>query len=115
MRVLKPILASPMIAIAIVGVAVALPAETRTQSVQASQPVTECPPPTSEGAYHVQGYDKVTGDVVCGSTYFNECPYAAGYSAKDPMCDKLKAQQEPQPVQPVTPAPSQPVNQCGGK
>lgn len=77
----------------------------------------ECPPPTEKGAYHVQGYDKVTGEVVCGFTYFNECPYYAGAEAGTPECEKGKPtpeQLEPwQPEETVTEQPA--AAECGGK
>lgn len=114
----KTFIGALALTIAIVGITLIMPAQTRPQPASASQPVTECPAPTSEGAYFVRGYDKQTGDVMCGFSFYNECPYAAAYSANDPMCDKLKEQQEPKPVAPVQPAPSTPAkqpNQCGGK
>lgn len=110
------ILSALGIAILAVGVAVALPPETRTQPASAAQ---TCPAPTAEGAYFERGFDKETGEVVCGFSFYNECPYAAAYSADDPMCKKFETQQAPQPVQPVTPTvtPAQPPQaaQCGGK
>lgn len=115
MKALKLISAGLVAVIAIVGVAVALPPETRTQPASAAQ---TCPAPTAEGAYFERGFDKETGEVVCGFSFYNECPYAAAYSADDPMCKKFEAQQSPQPVQPETPTvtTAQPqAAQCGGK
>lgn len=126
MKTSKLILAVLSVSILIVGVSVALPPEAKPQPASAQQSdkydgdctghetagrcADKCPLDTDQGAYHLQGYDKETGAAVCGFTYFNECPYAAGYSATDPMCDKLGAEQ--QATQPITTAP--PTNQCGG-
>lgn len=85
----------------------------RTQAVQQQ----ECPPPTEKGAYHVQGYDKQTGEVVCGFTYFNECPYFAGAEAGTPECEKGKPTPEQlEPWQPEETVKEQPkAAECGGK
>lgn len=69
----------------------------------------KCPPNTAEGSYFVRGHDKVTGEVSCGFTFYNECPYAAGYSATDPMCAKLGAEQQAQ--QPVSVQDEAPIEQ----
>jgi hypothetical protein len=73
-----------------------------------NNPECVCPADTSAGAYFIRGNDKNTNAVTCGFTYFNACPYAEGYAATDPMCEKFAAQQ------PITATPSKP-NQCGGK
>jgi hypothetical protein len=100
----------------IVGITTVLPTQTGTAPANASVPVLECPPPTSEGAYFERGIDKES-NVICGFSYYNECPYASAYAADDPMCEKARQSQEPAPavVEPVQPAPPQPTNQCGGK
>ena len=122
------ILSAVVAGLVIVGVSAALPVQTRPQPASATQTsdkydgdctghetagrcADKCPADTSDGAYHLQGYDKETGAAVCGFTYYNECPYAAGYSATDPMCDKFAAQQQ----QPVAPAQPTKAAQCGGK
>lgn len=113
---------------AIIAVSAALPSQTRTQQAEAQQQsdkydgdctgdeiagrcADKCPPPTKDGAYHERGIDKQTGAVVCGFTYYNECPYAAAYSADDPMCDKLGEQQ----LKHKTAQPSQEAQIWGGK
>ena len=100
----------------IVGITTVLPTETRTQPANASEPVTQCPPPTSEGAYFERGIGK-DGNVICGFSWYNACPYTEAVSATDPMCEKARQSQEPTPavVEPVQPTPTQPTNQCGGK
>lgn len=105
----KAILATLTLSILIVGIFAVLPVQTRPQPASAAD--TDCPANTSEGAYFVRGHDK-DGNVICGFAYYNECPYAAGYSADDPMCDKLKPTEEQ--LKPYKPKPET-VNQCGGK
>ena len=96
------------------GICYALPPEIRTQPASASQTITECPPPTSEGSYFERGIGK-DGNVICGFQHNNECPYAAGYSTTDPMCDKFKQQQEPQQPVAVPEQPKPVTNKCEGK
>lgn len=115
MKTPKLILAIVATSIAVSGIIAILPTNTRPEPASATQSNKydgDCPANTAEGAYFVRGYDKETGAVSCGFTFFNECPYAAGYSATDPMCDKLAPQQQPTPT--ITPAPEK-VSECGGK
>lgn len=114
----KLILGAIALAIMIIGISAMLPVQTRPQPANASETMQECPPPTSKGAYHVQGYDKVTGEVVCGFTYFNECPYFAGAEAGTPECEKGKPtpkQLEPWKPEQTKPAQPKEAAQCGGK
>lgn len=122
------ILSAVVAGLVMTGISAALPVQTRPQPTFAGAGASDkydgdctghettgrcadkCPANTSEGAYHLQGYDDETGAAICGFTYYNECPYAAGYSATDPMCDKFAAQQQKS----VTPAQPQ-AAQCGGK
>lgn len=122
MKYFKRFIGVLVLALLIVASVSALPPESSPQPAQAQQSsdkydgdctgtetagrcADKCPADTAQGTYHLQGYDKVTGAAVCGFTYFNECPYAAGYSATDPMCDKFAEQQE---------VPAEPA-QFGGK
>lgn len=117
MKHFKRFVAVVVLALLIVATASALLPETSPQPAQAQQQsdkydgdctghetagrcADKCPLDTPQGTYHLQGYDKDTGAAVCGFTYYNECPYAAGYSATDPMCDKLGAEQQANQVQP---------------
>lgn len=110
----KHILAFVALVILILGISIVLPPETRPAPASASDPVTKCPPPTSEGAYFERGIGK-DGNVICGFSYYNECPYASGYSADDPMCDKFKQQQEPAPALAPVQQATEPTNKCEGK
>lgn len=101
-----------------------MPAETRPQPASALQTdkydadctgnetagrcADKCPLDTAEGTYFVQGYDKDTGAVVCGFSYYHECPYARSQSATSDVCLKLTEQNKP-PVQ------AEPVPEWGGK
>lgn len=129
----KLVLATLAVTALTIGVGFALPTYSRTQPVQADssdkydgdcQPsdtagrcADKCPADTSEGTYYVQGYDKDTGAVVCGFSFYHACPYADAVSADDPLCAKLQAQQTPAATTtaPVATTPTQPVTQCGGK
>lgn len=89
-------------------------ADTQAQPVSASQPVLECPAATDKGAYFSRGIGK-DGNVICGFTYFNECPYFAGAEAGTPECEKGKptaAQLEPWQPELVE---TVPAAECGGK
>lgn len=100
-----------------VGITYALPTETRTQPASASQAITECPPPTSEGTYFERGIGK-DGNVICGFQYNDECPYASAYSASDPECSKFKEQQEASINKEQGSTKSRinkPTNECEGK
>lgn len=85
------VLASLALVLAIIGVSSPSPTQVRPLPASAA---AVCPADTSEGVYHIQGYDK-DGEVVCSFTYYTECPYAAAHSATDYICLKLKAQHEP--------------------
>jgi hypothetical protein len=77
--------------------------------------VQECPADTAKGAYHSRGYDK-DGNVSCGFTYFNECPYYAGAEAGTPECEKGKPTPEQlEPWQPEETEQPAAVSECGGK
>lgn len=114
----KLILGAVAGSIVLSGVFAVLPAQTRTQPTQAasSEVITECPPPTDKGAYHSRGIGK-DGNVTCGFTYYNACPYFEGAEAGTPECEKGKPTEEQMkpwtPETPATPAPT--VSQCGGK
>jgi len=85
------------------------------QSTSSTQVVQECPPDTEKGAYHSRGYDK-DGNITCGFTYFNECPYFAGAEAGTPECEKGKPTPEQlEPWQPEETKPAPQAAQCGGK
>jgi len=99
----------------IVGITMVLPPQSRTQPANASEPVLECPPPTSEGAYFERGIGK-DGNVICGFAWYNACPYTEAVPATDPMCEKARQSQEPAPaVQPPVQKAPEPTNQCEGK
>lgn len=76
-------------------------------------PKCVCPAPNAKGAYHVRGYDKDTNAVVCGFTYYNECPYFAGAEAGTPECEKGKP--TPEQLQPWDPNQSKEPTTCTGK
>lgn len=120
----KLLLGAAALSILLLAVYTIMPAESRPQpafaGAGASETFTapnECPADTAKGAYHVQGYDKETGKVICGFTYFNECPYFAGAEAGTPECEKGKPTKEQlEPWQPEQTNPAQPqAAQCGGK
>lgn len=74
-----------------------LPAEMRTRPTSASQgaEITQtCPAPTDKGVYFERGFDKSTGELICGFSFYNACPYSEGVSADDPMCEKAKPTEE---------------------
>lgn len=73
-----------------------MPLAASPEYADASQTVQECPPPTEKGAYFERGHDK-EGNIVCGFAYYDECPYAAGYSASDAMCEKIKLEHDMPP------------------
>lgn len=99
----------------VLGTLLIAPAESRTQPAAASSTVQECPPDTEKGAYHSRGYDK-DGNISCGFTYFNECPYFAGAEAGTPECEKGKPTPEQlEPWQPEETKPAPQPAQCGGK
>lgn len=78
--------------ITILGAALALLALTSAKAQTVQQ---ECPAPTEAGVYFERGIGK-DGNIICGFQYYNECPYASGYSADDEMCQKFEQQQIPQ-------------------
>lgn len=86
-------------------------------SVSASVPVIKCPTATSEGAYFERGIGK-DGNVICGFSWYNACPYTEAVSANDPGCEKLTEEQL-KPWQPTVPAPepaTEPeLSEWGGK
>ena len=99
----------------VVGIMSLLPVQTQPQPASASETVQECPPPTDKGAYHSRGYDK-EGNITCGFTYYNECPYFAGAEAGTPECEKGKPTPEQlEPWQPEAKPEPAPVAECGGK
>lgn len=106
----------------------ALPAETQSLPVSAQQAsdkydgdctghetagrcADKCPASTSEGVYHLQGYDKDTGAAVCRIEYYHACPYADAQSADSPECQKLTAEHD----QATTMPEQQSVDDFGGK
>lgn len=133
MEFLKRFAAGVALALLVVGITAMLPVQTQPQPASAQQAgdkydgdctgnetdgrcADKCPPPTAEGAYFERGRDK-DGKISCGFAFYNECPYATGYSATDPMCEKLKPtpeQLEPWQPEATAPAPTE-TNQCGGK
>jgi hypothetical protein len=110
------ILGSVLGAFLLVGISAAMPVYQPVERTQATQTVQECPPPTDKGAYHSRGYDK-DGNISCGFTYYNECPYFAGAEAGTPECEKGKPtpeQLEPWQPEQTNTAPVE-VSECGGK
>lgn len=102
---------------ALVGIMSLMPVQTQPQPAAAQETAQECPPPTDKGAYHERGIDK-DGNVLCGFTYYNECPYFAGAEADTPECEKGKPTPEQlEPWQPEETVKEQPasVTECGGK
>lgn len=95
-----------------------MPTQTRTQPASAAQSniVTQCPPATDKGAYFERGTDK-DGNVICGFTYYNACPYFEGAEAGTPECEKGKPTEEQlKPWQPEQTNTAQPqAAQCGAK
>jgi len=55
----------------------------------------QCPASTAEGSYFERGIDK-DGRLLCGFAYYDECPYAAGYSATSIECQKFEQQYQEQ-------------------
>lgn len=110
MKAIRWLLLAVIVAIIIVFILTVLPVQSETvDRVQVNTEQT-CPPDTDKGAYHSRGYDK-DGNISCGFTYFNECPYYAGAEAGTPECEKGKPtpeqlerwQPEPQPESTQTP------------
>ncbi len=119
MKLLKAITAATALSFVVIGISAVLPVQTQPQPASASQPVTECPPPTDKGAYHSRGYDK-DGNISCGFTYYNACPYFEGAEAGTPECEKGKPTEEQlkpwTPEEPAAqPAPAATVSECMGK
>lgn len=111
------ILGAVLATITAIGICTALPSQSRTQPANAStsDPVrSECPAPTSEGVYFERGYDKTTGEVTCGFSFYHACPYSEGVSADDPMCEKAKPteQQLERWYPEATTEPTTTTNQC---
>lgn len=120
---LKAILVALALGIAIAGITAVLPGEAQSQPPSISQGdkydgdctvqeaagrcADKCPPDTSEGTYHLQGYDKDTGAAVCRLEYYHACPYADSQPANGPVCEKLEAQQRRNP--PVAPVKAPPI------
>lgn len=109
------------LSIAIIGISAVLPVQTRPEPASATQSQQECPPPTDKGAYHSRGYDK-DGNISCGFTYYNECPYFAGAEAGTPECEKGKPTPEQmerwnpeEPSNTTTQPETVKPNECGGK
>lgn len=120
MKALRYIAAVLAISLLTVTASSMLPAETKPQPVSAA---TECPADTSEGAYFVRGHDKDTGEVVCGFSWYNACPYTEAVPLSDPMCEKARLSQVTPPsttttaIDPVNVTTAQPPQaaQCGSK
>lgn len=111
MKSFKLILGALGISITIVGVALALPAETRTQPADAAQAFdhSQCQYP-DRWTNPADGCDNSDPAVP-------ECIKAMYSKAAEDACiaSFVDANKQPQPVKPVAPEPSKPVNQCGGK
>lgn len=115
MKTVRWLLLAVIIAIIIVFISLGLPVQ--SEPVDRLQVNTEqsCPPDTDKGAYHSRGYDK-DGNISCGFTYYNECPYFAGAEAGTPECEKGKPTPEQlERWQPVDDEPAQNVTDWGGK
>lgn len=104
MKTFKLILAALSISIAIVGVATALPAETRTQPASASPAFdhSQCQ------------YPDRTTNPPNGCDNSDPCDPASAAKGGSGECAPVQPEQPREPVV-TAPAPSQPVNQCGGK
>lgn len=67
---------------------VLLPAQPPAPNVQATSTIN-CPAHTDKGAYFVRSIDE-NGNVVCGFTFYEACPYTEAVAADDPLCEKSK-------------------------
>ena len=124
MRIFKPTATVLTASMLIVGISAvfsnAQPVE-RTSASQNNQPAQQCPADTEKGAYFSRGTNK-DGNITCGFTYFNACPYFEGAEAGTPECEKGKPTPEqlepwnpeetaPEPTSTTKPAPTN--NSCG--
>lgn len=111
MKALKVILAGTALAIAIVGVSAAMPAQTRTQPADAAQSFdhSNCQYP-NRWSNPADGCDNSDPAVP-------ECIKAMGSKAEEDACIAafVSAHEPPAPVTQPAPTPTEPVNQCGGK
>lgn len=92
----------------VVGYLSVLPVQTQPQPPSASETAQKCPEPTPDGMYFERGVDR-NGNLTCGFSFYNPCPYFEAAKAGTPECERAK----PTRQKPSRPAPT--VNQYGGK
>ncbi len=106
-----------IIVMAIVSVSISAFMPTQKQSptgATESNTKTQCPADTEKGKYFLRGYDKATGEAICGFTYYNACPYFEAAEAGTQECENAKPTPEQmKPWKPEEQSSKSTLNQCG--
>lgn len=96
MKIVRWLLLAVIIALLILFLSLGLPVQSDKET-RVDATAQECPEPTEKGEYFSRGENK-NGDITCGFTYYNECPYFSGAEAGTKACEDANPDKKPVPT-----------------